>query len=297
VFGLGTKSLIQAQIRHFYDVPTGTLSYVVYEQDGGEAAAIDCVLGYSMVSGRTDTAAADAVLQFLREHDLRLRWILETHAHADHLSAAQYVKAQTGGSATVAIGQGICRVQAHFTPLYNLGERCPTDGRQFDRLFANGERFKIGALDCEVLATPGHTNDSISYRIGAHVFVGDTLFMPDYGTARCDFPGGDAELLYESIQTLLALPGSTRLYMCHDYLPEGRELRFVATVDEQRHHNIHIRAGVSKADFKAMRDKRDAGLKLPALIVPSIQVNIQAGQLPDTEENGIAYLKTPLNTF
>lgn len=297
MFCLGAEGLSKPQIQHFYDAPTGTLSYVVYDQRGGHAAVIDCVLGYSMVSGRTDTAPSKVLLEFLREHELTLDWILETHAHADHLSAAQYVKKAFGGTALIAIGSGICDVQAHFAPLYNLGAQFSVDGRQFDRLFASGEVFRIGELECEVIATPGHTNDSVSYRIGAHVFVGDSLFMPDFGTARCDFPGGDPALLYESIQRLLDLPGDTRLYMCHDYLPGGRELRYVCTVDEQRRNNIHVKAGTSKADFSAMRAARDAGLGLPALIVPAIQVNIRAGQLPDAEDNGIVYLKTPLDTF
>lgn len=271
------------------------MSYVVFAAAGGHAAVIDGVLGYSMVSGRTDTGPADVVLTFLREQDLQLQWILETHAHADHLSGAQYIKSAAGGTAQIAIGRGICDVQAHFAPLYNIAG--PTDGRQFDHLFADGDRFRIGPLECEVIATPGHTSDSVSYRIGAQVFVGDSLFMPDYGTARCDFPGGDAGRLYASIQRLLQLPGATRLYMCHDYLPGGRELRYVCTVDEQRENNVHVKSGVSREAFVAMRTERDASLNLPALIVPAIQVNIQAGQLPDAEDNGIVYLKTPVDTF
>lgn len=235
------------------------------------------------------------MLDFIREHDLAVQWILETHAHADHLSAAQYVKAKVGG--TVAIGSGICNVQANFAPVYNLGDDFPTDGRQFDRLFSNGDVFQLGELECEVIPTPGHTNDSVSYRIGSNVFVGDSLFMPDFGTARCDFPGGDAELLYESIKRVLELPGDTRLYMCHDYMPGGRELRYSCTVDEQRQENIHVHEGVSKSDFSKMRAARDAKLDLPALIVPAIQVNIRAGHLPDAEDNDIAYLKTPIDTL
>jgi glyoxylase-like metal-dependent hydrolase (beta-lactamase superfamily II) len=250
-----------------------------------------------MVSGRTDTAPSDVVLAFLHQQQLALSWILETHAHADHLSGAQYIKAELGSTARIAIGRGICDVQAHFAPLYNFKTQFPSDGRQFDQLFASGDAFEIGTLECEVIATPGHTSDSVSYRIGKHVFVGDSLFMPDYGTARCDFPGGDAELLYDSIQRLLDLPGDTRLYMCHDYKPGGRELRYVCTVDEQRQGNVHIKDGISRAEFIAMRTARDASLSLPALIVPAIQVNIRAGQLPDAENNGIVYLKTPVNTF
>ena len=282
-------------IQHFYDAPTGTLSYVVADSDGGGAAVIDSVLGYSMVSGRTDTQPSDVLIDFIREHDLTLEWILETHAHADHLSGAQYIKSELGGR--VAIGAGIRDVQAHFAPIYNLDSDFEPDGRQFDHLFADSDTFQIGGLDCEVLATPGHTNDSVSYRLGDAVFVGDSLFMPDFGTARCDFPGGDAALLYDSIQRLLALPGETRLFMCHDYMPGGRELRWECTVDEQRQHNIHVGEGVSKVDFAGMRSERDSELNLPALIVPAIQVNIRAGHLPDAENNGVVYLKTPIDTF
>ena len=261
----------------------------------GEAAIIDSVLGYSTISGRTDTGPADVMLDYIRDHDLSLTWILETHAHADHLSGAQYIKSQLGGR--VAIGAGICDVQAHFAPVYNLDSGFAADGRQFDHLFVDGDTFRIGKLDCEVLATPGHTNDSVSYRIDDAVFVGDSLFMPDFVTARCDFPGGDAAVLYESIQRLLALPGETRLYMCHDYMPGGRELRWVCTVDEQRQHNIHVGGDVSKTEFAGMRSERDSQLNLPALIVPAIQVNIRAGHLPEAEDNGIAYLKTPIDKF
>ena len=282
-------------IQHFYDAPTGTLSYVIADRPGGNAAIIDCVLGYSMISGRTDTQPADVLVDYVRQHDLTLQWILETHAHADHLSGAQYVKSELGG--TVAIGKGICDVQSHFAPIYNLDGQVAADGRQFDRLFEDGEVFQIGTLDCEVLATPGHTDDSVSYRIGDAVFVGDSLFMPDFGTARCDFPGGDAGKLYDSIGRLLDLPGNTHLYMCHDYMPGGRELRWVCTVDEQRQQNIHVGNGVSKNEFTAMRSARDAELDLPALIVPAIQVNIRAGHLPDAEDNGVAYLKTPIDKF
>jgi glyoxylase-like metal-dependent hydrolase (beta-lactamase superfamily II) len=285
----------EPRIQHFYDEPTGTLSYVVDDATSGKAAVIDCVLGYSMQSGRTNTAPADAILAYLDEHGLTPEWILETHAHADHLSGAQYVKSRLGGD--VAIGEGIRDVQAHFAPVFNLGPGFTPDGRQFDRLFADGEVFRIGDLDCEVIPTPGHTDDSVSYRIGGHVFVGDSMFMPDFGTARCDFPGGDAGRLYDSIARILALPDDTRLYMCHDYKPGGRELRWVCTVAEQRADNIHVGGGVSKAAFSSMRRERDATLGLPALIIPSIQVNIRAGQLPDEEENGIVYLKVPVDTF
>lgn len=287
--------MAEAMIKHFYDAPTGTLSYVVVDQESNCAAIIDCVLGYSTVSGRTDTGPSDVMIEYIREHDLSLEWILETHAHADHLSGAQYVKSELGG--LVAIGAGICDVQAHFVPIFNADSAIPADGSQFDQLFVDGEVFTIGGLECEVIATPGHTNDSVSYRIGSAVFVGDSMFMPDFGSARCDFPGGDAGLLYDSIQRLLSLPGDTRLYMCHDYMPGGRELRWECTVDEQRESNIHVQRDVSKEQFVQMRTDRDAQLSLPALIVPAIQVNIRAGHLPDAEDNGIAYLKTPIDTF
>jgi glyoxylase-like metal-dependent hydrolase (beta-lactamase superfamily II) len=287
--------MTKANIQHFFDEPTGTLSYVVWDGDTRCAAAIDPVLGYGMTSGRTDPAPALAIVEFIESRRLSLQWILETHAHADHLSGAQFIKARLGGR--VAIGEGIREVQAHFGSIFNLGASFEADGSEFDHLFADGEVFTIGDLECEVIATPGHTNDSVSYRIGSAVFVGDSMFMPDFGTARCDFPGGDAGVLYESIQKLLSLPGSTRLYMCHDYQPNGRELRWVCTVDEQREANIHVSAGVSKADFVGMRKERDTKLKLPALIVPSIQVNIRAGHLPEPENNNIAYIKTPIDTL
>jgi len=284
-----------AQIQHFYDEPTGTLSYVVADPATRRAAIVDPVLGYSMVSGRTDTTHADSLAAFVNAQDLVVEWILETHAHADHLSAAQYLKGELGG--TIAIGEGIRKVQAYFGPVFNLGPPFAPDGNDFDRLFTDGDAFSIGNLQCEVIATPGHTSDSVSYRIGNAVFVGDSLFMPDYGTARCDFPGGDAALLYESIRKLLSLPGDTRLYMCHDYRPGDRELRWVASVDEQRSGNIHVADGVGKEAFTKMREERDATLNLPALIVPSIQVNIRAGRLPDPEDNGTAYIRTPLDTL
>lgn len=284
-----------AQIQHFYDKPTGTLSYVVSDPATARAAIVDPVLGYSMVSGRTDTAPSDVLIDYISEQALELEWILETHAHADHLTGAQYIKSKLGG--TVAIGEGIRKVQAHFGPAFNLDASFVPDGNDFDRLFADGDVFSIGALRCTVIATPGHTNDSVSYKIDSAVFVGDSLFMPDYGTARCDFPGGDAELLYESIRKLLALPGDTQLYMCHDYMPGDRELRWVSSVNDQREGNIHAADNVSKSEFTKMREARDATLDLPALIVPSIQVNIRAGHLPDSEDNDIAYMKTPIDTL
>ena len=284
-----------ARIQHFFHEPTGTLSYVVADPASGQAAVIDPVLGYSQVSGRVETGPADALIDFVRSERYMLDWILETHAHADHLSAAQYVKKALGG--TLGIGRGIREVQAHFGPVFNFGAGFNADGSEFDALFDDGEHFRIGGLDCEVMATPGHTSDSISYRVGPAVFVGDSLFMPDYGTARCDFPGGDSGQLYDSIRRLLGLPGDTLLFMCHDYRPGDRELRWRCTVAEQRANNVHVNDAVSKDEFTAMREGRDATLDLPALIVPSIQVNIRGGHLPDAEDNGIAYIKTPIDTL
>lgn len=283
------------RIQHFYDEPTGTLSYVVDDGQSGKAAVIDPVLGYAQQSGRTDTGAADRIVAYLEEHGLTPEWILETHAHADHLSAAQYLKSLVGGR--VAIGEGIRDVQAHFGPVFNLDQGFVPDGRQFDRLFASGETFGIGELECEVIATPGHTDDSVSYKIGDAVFVGDSMFMPDFGTARCDFPGGDPGRLYDSIQRLLSLPDETGLFMCHDYMPGGRELRWQCTVAEQRRDNIHVSAGVDKAAYTTMRNERDATLDLPTLIIPSIQVNIRGGHFPDADDNGTVYLRTPLDTL
>jgi glyoxylase-like metal-dependent hydrolase (beta-lactamase superfamily II) len=287
--------MTKARIQHFYDEPTGTLSYVVSDENNGHAAVIDPVVGFSMVSGRIDSGPSDVVIEYVHKEKLGVEWILETHAHADHMTGAQYIKSNLGG--TVAIGEGIRSVQAHFGPVFNLGPPFASDGHQFDKLFGDGDVFRIGGLECEVIATPGHTNDSISYRIGSAVFVGDSMFMPDFGTARCDFPGGDAEVLYDSIERILSLPGDTRLYMCHDYKPGGRELRWECTVAEQRAGNIHVKKGVSKEEFVSMRKERDATLSLPALIVPAIQVNIRAGHLPDAEDNDIVYLKTPVNTL
>jgi glyoxylase-like metal-dependent hydrolase (beta-lactamase superfamily II) len=287
--------MIDAKIQHFYDESTGTLSYVIADEQSGRAAVVDAVLGYSQVSGRIDTRPSDVVIEYVHKKKLGLEWILETHAHADHLTGAQYIKSQLGG--TIAIGEGILKVQAHFGPVFNLGPPFVADGHQFDKLFLDGEAFRIGELDCGVIATPGHTSDSVSYHIGENVFVGDSLFMPDFGTARCDFPGGDAEQLYESIQRVLALPAETMLHMCHDYLPGGRELRWQCTVEEQCANNIHVNRSIDKAGFTSMRKKRDASLSLPALIVPAIQVNIRAGHLPDVEDNGIAFIKTPIDTL
>ncbi len=283
---------MQPEIQHFYHVGSGTLSYVVSDPDTRVAAVIDPVLGYSVVSGRTDTSTVDELIRHLESADLSLAFILETHAHADHLSAAQYVKARCGGE--VAIGEGIRAVQAHFGKLFPA---VPADIGKFDRLFADGDTFHIGNIEGRVMHTPGHTSDGVTYLLGKAAFVGDTLFVPDFGTARCDFPGGDAGALYDSIQALFALPDDTVFYLCHDYPPEGRPLAFATPIDEQRRANIHVGGGVSREKYIATRTARDEKLPLPALILPSLQVNIQAGHLPTPETNDIAYIKIPLDKF
>jgi len=282
-------------IQHFYHEQSGTLSYVVSDTDTGAAAIIDPVLDFSIVSGRSDTESADALVHHVADRKLTLEWILETHAHADHITAAQYLKSKLGGK--IAIGQGVRDVQAHFGPVFNLQAPFAADGHQFDQLFADGEQFALGGCTCRVLHTPGHTNDSVTYIIGNAAFVGDTVFMTDFGTARCDFPGGNAGLLYDSIQKLFALPDDTLFYLCHDYPPQGRKLRYSVPLAEQQADNIHVGRGTNRDDFVVMRESRDATLSLPALIVPSIQVNIRAGHLPAVEDNGIAYIKIPLNTL
>ncbi len=251
------------------------------------------MLGFSVVSGRTDAVAADEIVGYVQDNGLKIEWILETHAHADHLTSAPYLRERLGGR--IAIGEGIRKVQAHFAPVFNLQAPFVADGSQFDHLFADGDTFSIGSLGARVMHTPGHTNDSVTYLVGNAAFVGDTVFMTDYGTARCDFPGGDAALLYDSIQKLFALPDDTTLYLCHDYPPDAREMQNATSVAEQRARNVHIGGDVSKDDFVAMREARDAELSLPALIIPSIQVNIRAGRLPAAEDNGVSYIKIPLD--
>ncbi|HEX6155948.1 MAG TPA: MBL fold metallo-hydrolase [Burkholderiales bacterium] len=277
------------QVQAFFDPATGTVTYVVH--DGAAGAIVDPVLDYDPKSGRTSTASAERVAAFVRERGLRIDWILETHAHADHLSAAPYLRAELGGR--IAIGGRIREVQAIFREVFNLEKELPG----FDHLFADGERFAIGALEAEAIHVPGHTPADMAYRIGDAVFVGDTLFMPDVGTARADFPGGDARTLYRSIRRLLELPPATRLFVCHDYPPQGRAPRWQTTVAQERAANIHVRDGVSEDEFVAMRTARDRSLEMPTLLLPSIQVNIRAGELPLPEDNGRSYLKIPLNAL
>lgn len=281
------------QIHPVYDETTGTITYIVFDHSQGHAAIIDPVLNYQASSARTDTQSADVVLAYIAEHKLTIDWILETHAHADHVSAAHYLQEKIGGK--IAIGKQICQVQAVFKQLFNLEPDFAIDGSQFDHLFSENEEFKIGALTAKALFVPGHTPADMAYQIGDVIFVGDTLFMPDVGTARCDFPGGDAHMLYHSIKKLLAFPDQTRLFMCHDYPSSGRDVQWVTTVAEQRARNIHVNDTVTEADFVHLRKTRDASLSMPNLILPSIQINIRAGQLPAPENNGMVYLKIPLN--
>ena len=278
-----------------YHADTGTWSYVVADPATRAAAIIDPVLDFEAKGARTSTLSAQALLDFVEAGGLSLRWILETHAHADHLSAAAWLQERTG--APIGIGAGIRNVQAAFKPIYGLEPEFPTDGSQFDRLFEDGERFALGELEVEVIPTPGHTSDSISYRIGDALFVGDSIFMPDGGTARCDFPGGDAQVLYDSIQRLYALPDATRVFVCHDYGPGGREPRAQTTIAEQKAANIHVRANTRKSEFVELRTKRDATLALPALILPAVQVNIRAGRLPPLRDDGRRYLTLPLDAL
>jgi glyoxylase-like metal-dependent hydrolase (beta-lactamase superfamily II) len=265
----------------------------VREPDGRQCAIVDAVLDYDQAAGRTHTEFADNVAAFVREQGLEVEWILETHAHADHLSAAPYLRQQLGGR--IGIGAHITDVQRLFKDLFNLEKTFNTDGSQFDHLFEEGERFAIGKLAGHVLYTPGHTPACITYVIGDAAFVGDTLFMPDGGTARADFPGGDAATLYHSIEKILALPPETRLFVCHDYGPDGRPIAWETTVAEQRAKNKHVRDGVSEAEFVKMRTERDKCLSVPQLLIPSIQINMRAGELPPPEDNGVSYIKVPLN--
>ena len=287
---------MSALIEAFFDDASSTYSYVIYETDGGQCAIVDPVLDYNAAAGRTTTDQAERIIAFVREHQLQVQWLLETHAHADHLSAAPYLRRELGGQ--IAIGQSICKVQNVFKALFNLEPQFCIDGSQFDHLFAPDESFRIGNLKATALHVPGHTPADMAYLIdNDSILVGDTLFMPDVGTARCDFPGGDARQLYASIQRLLAYPPATHLYVCHDYPPTGRELQCQSSVAEQRAHNIHVHDGIDEAAFVEMRTQRDAGLGMPTLLLPAIQVNVRAGNLPTAEGNGVRYLKIPLDSI
>jgi len=290
--GRGTRPLI----RSFFDEPTNTASYVVYDAASKSAAIIDSVLDFDAAAARTSTASADDIIAFVEAEGLKVEWLLETHAHADHLSAAPYIQERLGGR--LAIGRDIIRVQNVFGKIFNAGTDFARDGSEFNRLFDDGDRFTVGSIDAIVLHVPGHTPADMAYVIGDAVFTGDTLFMPDYGTARADFPGGDARQLYRSIRRLLSLPPETRLFLCHDYKAPGRDgYVWETTVGAQRTGNVHVHEGVGEEEFVAMRTQRDSTLSMPKLIMPSVQVNMRGGHLPEPEENGIRYLKIPLNTI
>lgn len=278
----------------FFHDSTNTLSYVVRDATG-QAAVIDPALDFDAKSGRTQSWHADRIIDCLRENDLNCQWILETHVHADHLTAAPYIQQRAGGQ--VVIGEHIVAVQQSFGDLFNCGEEFSMDGSQFDRLVTDGDELVLGKLTIRVLHTPGHTPACVTYVIGDAVFVGDTLFMPDGGTARADFPGGDAATLYRSIRRILELPGEYRVFVCHDYGPGGRDIHWQTTIQEQRQENIHLKGDVGEDEYVTMREERDATLSVPALLLPSIQVNIRAGQFPPAESNGTSYLKLPLNAF
>ncbi len=286
---------MKPQIEAFFDEATWTVSYVVYDQPGGHCAIVDSVLDYDAKSGRTSTRSASRLIEFVQGHSLTVDWILETHAHADHLSAAHYLRKKLGGR--IAIGAGITQVQDVFKGIFHLEPEFRPDGSQFDHLFQDGEAFRIGQLQAQAVSVPGHTPACMAYQVEDAVFVGDTLFMPDVGTARCDFPGGNAHTLYQSVRKLLSLPPETRLFMCHDYPPAGRAAAWECTVQDQRAHNIHVHDGVTETAFVELRQRRDATLDMPVLILPSVQVNIRAGELPPAEANGVSYLKIPLNAL
>ena len=290
-----TSLSVKPVVQGIFDKATWTITYIVHQGIGTACAIIDSVLDYDPKSGRTTTTSAEKVVDYVKANQLQVEWILETHAHADHVSAAPFLKKQLGGK--IAIGDHITEVQKVFKGIFNLEAEFKQDGSQFDHLLASDEEFKVGELVGKVLFVPGHTPACVAYQFGDAVFVGDTMFMPDVGTARCDFPGGDARTLYASTRRILSLPAETRLFMCHDYPPTDREITFQTTVAEQRAKNIHVQDGITEAQFVEMRTKRDATLEMPALILPAVQINIRAGELPPKEANGISYVKIPLNAL
>jgi glyoxylase-like metal-dependent hydrolase (beta-lactamase superfamily II) len=281
------------EIRSLYHQSTHTWSHVAWEPDSLRALIVDPVLDYDASSGRTGTDFLESLVGLVEAESLKVEWILETHAHADHLTSGARLKDRLG--CQLAIGAGIRAVQSHFCNVFNLGDGFTADGSQFDRLFEDGDRFSLGGMEVRVMHTPGHTDDSVTYVLGDVAFIGDTLFTPEYGTARCDFPGGDARRLFRSIQQIFALGNATRLFLCHDYPPEGRPPRPMVSVAEQRAANVHVRDGTSEDEFVEMRQRRDRSLAMPELILPSIQVNIRAGRFPDPEDNGVTYLKIPVD--
>lgn len=289
------EQLVKPEVASFFDKDTNTFSYVVKDPTSSSCAIVDSVLDFDYASGTIAYDGANAIVDFVKTHKLNVEWIIETHVHADHLSAAPYIQSQLGGK--LGIGQQIKTVQETFGKIFNEGTEFQRDGSQFDYLFSDGDTYHVGAIPCVAIHTPGHTPACMTHLMGDAAFVGDTLFMPDAGTARADFPGGDAATLYDSIQKILAYPPETRIFMCHDYCPNGRALEYMTTVGEQRENNIHVNHDISKSAFVKMRSDRDATLDMPRLILPSLQVNMRAGHLPEPEENGSVYLKVPLNAF
>jgi len=290
-----TTSNLKPIIHGIFDISTWTVTYIVHQGSGTECAIVDSVLDYDPKSGRTKTISADKVIDYVKINNLRVAWILETHAHADHLSAAKYLKNHLGGK--IAIGDHITQVQKVFKDIFNLDDEFKQDGSQFDHLLKSDEEIKVGTLTGRVIFVPGHTPACVAYQFGDAVLVGDTMFMPDVGTARCDFPGGNARTLYSSTRKILNLPAETRLFMCHDYPPTDRAVAFETTVAEQRAKNIHVHDGITESEFVAMRTKRDETLDMPVLILPSVQINIRAGEMPPKESNGVSYVKIPLNAL
>lgn len=280
----------------FFDEPTNTISYVVADPETKACAVVDSLLDYDAASGRTSTVSADRLIAFVKAQGLTVEWIIDTHVHADHLTAAPYVREKLGGK--TAIGEHVATVQRVFGEIFNEGQSFHTDGSQFDHLFKDGETYTVGRLEARAIHTPGHTPACMSHLIGDALFVGDTIFMPDYGTARCDFPGGDAGTLYDSIQTLFALPDQTRMFLCHDYKAPGRDTyEWETTVGAEKRTNIHVKTGISRDEFIAMRTARDKTLAMPHLILPSVQVNMRAGEMPPAEDNGVRYMKVPINAL
>ena len=292
--GIDNTTLIPV-VTPFFDAESNTFSYVVKDASSAACAVIDSVLDLDYASGDVSHEGADAIIRFIRDNELKIEWIVETHAHADHISAGHYIRDEIGGK--LAIGEQIKTVQKVFGGIYNIDDELAHDGSQFDHLFTDGETYKIGNLEAHVMHTPGHTPACMSHLIGDALFVGDTMFMPDAGTARADFPGGDAATLYRSIHKLLELPGATRVFMCHDYGPNDRELEYETTIAEERERNIHVKDSVSEDEFVRMRTARDKTLGMPHLILPSLQVNVRAGEFPKAEDNGLVYLKIPINAF
>jgi glyoxylase-like metal-dependent hydrolase (beta-lactamase superfamily II) len=288
--------MTKPEVKGFFDEATNTISYVVWDKATKQAAIVDSLLDFDQASGRTKTDSADVMIAFVKEAGLTVDWIIDTHVHADHLTAAPYIKSQLGGR--TGIGEHIATVQKVFGEIFNEGQEFHTDGSQFDHLFKDGETYKVGNIDARAIHTPGHTPACMSHLIGDALFVGDTIFMPDFGTARCDFPGGDAGTLYDSIQKLFALPGETRVFLCHDYKAPGRdEYVWETTIAEEKAHNKHVHTGISKEEFVKMRTERDATLAMPKLILPSVQINMRAGEMPPAEENGKRYMKIPINAL